>query len=233
MKGNMMDDDVMSMKSSKSPRAGGKSPRMLNKSPRMMNKSPRAMNKSPRAGGGGTTPREGAAASGGGNTTPRSYYTGYGSTTPRGYRGPIPATPSNLGDSNTIKRGDLFKNEELPPEEFEDFLTQLDKQTQPYKSLDDALAEKFDINEVTTIQQRLKNVPQQSYRVKDLGPAPLYLLTKRHKKCKTCSKILVKQSKDPSVSSTADSVAFLLRDIVPRITIYRFSKYTDGQPLDI
>lgn len=48
-----------------------------------------------------------------------------------------------------------------------------------YKSLDEALTEKFDINEFTSMNQRLKNVPNQSHKVKDLIPAPLYLLTKR------------------------------------------------------
>jgi hypothetical protein len=46
-------------------------------------------------------------------------------------------------------------------------------------------------------------------------------------------KILVKQGKDPFTSSSGDSVTFLLREIVPKITIYRFSKYVDGQPIEV
>lgn len=71
--------------------------------------------------------------------------------------------------------------------------------------------------------------------MKDLIPAPLYLLTKRQKKCKTCGKILVKQGKDPTMSTQSDVLTFLLRDIVPKITIYRFNfaKYQEGQPVEI
>ena len=66
-------------------------------------------------------------------------------------------------------------------------------------------------------------------------PAPLYMLTKRSKKCKTCPKILVKQVKDPTQIAQSDVLAFLLRDLVPKITIYRFnlSKYTEGQPIEV
>jgi len=43
-------------------------------------------------------------------------------------------------------------------------------------------------------------------------------------------KILVKQGRDPTMSSQSDILAFLLRDIVPKITIYRFNfpKYQEG-----
>ena len=101
--------------------------------------------------------------------------------------------------------------------------------------LDDALNDKFDINESSTLTQRLKCIPNQSHKVKDLIPAPLFLLTKKQKKCKTCNKILVKQGKDPTMNSQSDVLTFLLRDIVPKITIYRFNlaKYQDGQPIEV
>ena len=44
-------------------------------------------------------------------------------------------------------------------------------------------------------------------------------------------KILVKPGKDP-LKSNYDGVTFLLRDIIPRITIYRYSKYIEGQPIE-
>ena len=101
--------------------------------------------------------------------------------------------------------------------------------------LDDALNDKFDINESSTLTQRLKCIPNQSHKVKDLIPAPLFLLTKKQKKCKTCNKILVKQGKDPTMNSQSDVLTFLLRDIVPKITIYRFNlaKYQEGQPIEV
>lgn len=107
------------------------------------------------------------------------------------------------------------------------------KLSKSYKSLDDALSEKFDINEFATLNQRLKNVTNQVLKVKDLLPAPHYLLTKRLKKCKACAKILVKQGKDPFNSNHSDSINFLLRDIVPKITIYRFAPYQEGRPLEV
>jgi hypothetical protein len=70
-------------------------------------------------------------------------------------------------------------------------------------------------------------------KVKDLLPSSHYLLTKRLKKCKTCTKILVKQGKDPFNSNPSDSINFLLRDIVPKITIYRFSPYQEGKPYEV
>jgi hypothetical protein len=70
-------------------------------------------------------------------------------------------------------------------------------------------------------------------KVKDLLPSSHYLLTKRIKKCKTCTKILVKQGKDPFNSNPSDSINFLLRDIVPKITIYRFDTHQEGKPLGV
>ena len=59
--------------------------------------------------------------------------------------------------------GGMLKNDDLPPEEFKDFLSSLDKliteEGKGFKSLDEAMQEKFDINEVTTLAQRHKNVP--------------------------------------------------------------------------
>jgi hypothetical protein len=115
-------------------------------------------------------------------------------------------------------------------------LNQLDALVNPkdgsFKSLSEALSDSFDINEVSTLTQRLKNVPLQPFRVKDMQPLPLFLLTKRQKKCKTCSKILVKPSKDIK-SSSIDCVTFLLRDSAPKVTIYRFGKYQEGQPVEV
>jgi hypothetical protein len=70
-------------------------------------------------------------------------------------------------------------------------------------------------------------------KIKDLIPSSHYLLTKRIKKCKTCSKILVKQGKDPFNSNPSDSINFLLRDIVPKITIYRYDTHQEGKPLGV
>ncbi len=105
--------------------------------------------------------------------------------------------------------------------------------TKNFKSLDEALSENFDINDFSTLPQRLKNVTNQVIKVKDLLPSSHFLLTKRLKKCKTCTKILVKQSRDPNSSSQSETVNFLLRDIVPKVTVYRHTNYQEGKPVDI
>ena len=56
------------------------------------------------------------------------------------------------------------------------------------------------------------------------------LLTQRQKKCKTCTKIIVKPKKNP-FESTTDNITFLLRTIVPKLTIYRFERYQEGKPV--
>lgn len=172
------------------------------------------------------TPRQGI--------TPRSYY--QTSTTPRTFNraAGLPSTPSSV--LSGFGADGFFKTDDLPPDEFNDCLNQLDSFVNPkdgsFKSLSDALSENFNINEVSTLNQRLKSVPLQPYRVKDMHPVPLFLLTKRQKKCKTCSKILVKPSKDMK-SANIDSVTFLLRDSAPKVTIYRFGKYQEGQPVEV
>ena len=172
--------------------------------------------------GGGTTPRQGGLTPRQG-ITPRSYY--QASTTPRGFSR-LPATPSSV--LSGFGQDGLFKTDDMPPEEFSDALNKLDALVNPqdgsFKSLSDALSEPFDIGEVSTLTQRLKNLPLQPYRTKDMHALPLFLLTKRLKKCKTCLKILVKPSKDLK-NSNNDGINFLLRDIAPKVTIYRFGKY--------
>jgi hypothetical protein len=55
----------------------------------------------------------------GGTTTPRSLYQQLQSnTTPRSYRGATPSTPSA---SDLLSSGNIFKNDDLPNEEFNDF----------------------------------------------------------------------------------------------------------------
>lgn len=136
------------------------------------------------------TPKPPSTSGGGGSTTPRG-----GSTTPRGANTPrggqraagLPITPTKAVNPDGVKKGfSIFFNDDIPAEEFDDFLNNMDKLpkepqdgAKPFKSLEEALTEKFDINEFTSMSQRLKNVPNQSHRVKDLIPAPLYLLTKR------------------------------------------------------
>ena len=67
---------------------------------------------------------------------------------------------------------------------------------------------------------------------RDLFPSPLYLLTKRTKRCKTCTKFVVKPNINPT-SNEQLKVDFQLIYHVPKVTIYRIGKYVDGQPLEV
>ena len=60
-----------------------------------------------------------------------------------------------------------------------------------FPSLEEALAEDFDINKVSKLQQRLKDVNQQPRARNALFPFRLQLLSKRVKKCKSCKKKIV------------------------------------------
>ena len=73
-------------------------------------------------------------------------------------------------------------------------------------------------------------MPLQKLKLSDVHPIPLNLLTQRQKKCKTCTKIIVKPKKNP-FESTTDNITFLLRTIVPKLTIYRFERYQEGKPV--
>lgn len=85
---------------------------------------------------------------------------------------------------------------------------------------------------VSTLQQRLKNVNTQPRNLKDLFPSPLYLLTKRTKRCKTCSKFVVKPNINPT-SNEPLKVDFQLIYHVPKVVIYRIGKYTEGAPFEV
>ena len=67
-----------------------------------------------------------------------------------------------------------------------------------FPSLDDALEMKFDVNSVTSIAQRLRNINCQPRTLRDLYPAPFHLLTKREKRCKNCHKFVIKPNMNPS-----------------------------------
>lgn len=57
-----------------------------------------------------------------------------------------------------------------------------------------------------------------------LMPAPLYLLSKKIKRCKTCTKQIVKPNIDPN-SREPLKVSFLLTNNIVKVTIYRIGKF--------
>jgi hypothetical protein len=63
--------------------------------------------------------------------------------------------------------------------------------------------------------------------MKDLYPAPFQLLTKREKKCKECSKVIIKPNINPTIKCE-----FLMMHYAPKVMIYRFSKYSAHKGLN-
>ena len=63
-------------------------------------------------------------------------------------------------------------------------------------------------------------------------PAPLYLLTKRTKRCKVCTKFVVKPNINPT-SNEPLKVDFQLTYHVPKVTIYRMGKYAEGASFEV
>ena len=94
-----------------------------------------------------------------------------------------------------------------------------------YPSLDEALDMKFDLNNSTNIQQRLRNLNCQPRDMKELYPAPFHLLTKREKRCKDCQKFVIKPNINPT-SNEKMKADFQMVYFVPKVMIYRTGKYT-------
>mmetsp|Transcript_43564 Transcript_43564/g.57684 ORF Transcript_43564/g.57684 Transcript_43564/m.57684 type:complete len:145 (+) Transcript_43564:1360-1794(+) len=92
-----------------------------------------------------------------------------------------------------------------------------------FMSLDEALEleGQFDINKVSKLDQRLKDINRQPRKRNDLYPFRLQLLSKRVKKCKDCKKKIVAPG-DQSRLQT------LMNSIIPKVTIYRIGKLEPG-----
>ena len=98
-----------------------------------------------------------------------------------------------------------------------------------FPTLDEALTKDWNFNEITSLKQRFTDINRQPRYVKELLPAPLQLLTKRVKRCKTCQKQVIKPNINPN-SNEPLRVNFLLLFHIPKITIYRIGKLTPGIP---
>ena len=94
-----------------------------------------------------------------------------------------------------------------------------------YPSLDEALDIKFDVNTITSMPQRLRNLNCQPRILKELQPAPFHLLAKREKRCNTCHKIVIKHQMNPG-SNEKMKTDYQMVYYVPKVMIYRIGKYT-------
>jgi len=94
-----------------------------------------------------------------------------------------------------------------------------------FMPLDEALEleSAFDINKLSKLEQRLKDVNRQPRKRSDLYPFRLQLLSKRVKKCKSCKKKIL-------APGDQSRVQMLMNTIVPKVTIYRIGKLEPGSP---
>lgn len=97
--------------------------------------------------------------------------------------------------------------EQLPPDEYVDFLTTYDGEKwwtaktpsgdpvppgsdQDFPSLDELMMHEntFNFSSTSTLKQRFNDNERQPRFISQLFPAPLHLLSKKIKRCKTCLK---------------------------------------------
>lgn len=90
--------------------------------------------------------------------------------------------------------------------------------SKPSPSLSDLLEDSTPYDELTTIEQRFANLPEQTRLVADLRGLPMPLLTKRSRRCRFCKKYVVKTEGMPT-SSSPFKMENLAVHFLPRILI--------------
>lgn len=98
-----------------------------------------------------------------------------------------------------------------------------DDAEETFMPLDEALEleSQFDINKVSKLDQRLKDINRQPRKRSDLYPFRLQLLSKRVKKCRSCKKKIVAPGEQARMQT-------LMNTIIPKVTIYRIGKLEPG-----
>lgn len=91
----------------------------------------------------------------------------------------------------------------------------------------------FNFSETTTLKQRFNDIERQPRTTSGLYPAPLHLLSKKTKRCKTCLKQIVKPNINPT-SKEPLKVNFLMIHHITKVTIYRVAKLkADAKEVDL
>ena len=90
--------------------------------------------------------------------------------------------------------------------------------SKPSPSLSDLLDDSTPYDELTTIEQRFANLPEQTRLVADLRGLPMPLLTKRSRRCRFCKKYVVKTEGMPT-SSSPFKMENLAVHFLPRVLI--------------
>jgi len=79
---------------------------------------------------------------------------------------------------------------------------------------------KFDINQTSTLTQRFTNILWQPMKIDDLEPVRIQFLTQRARRCKKCTKQLIKLNLSPQAEK-ALVMDDLMAKFIPKVTIYR------------
>ncbi|CAG8694880.1 20668_t:CDS:2 [Cetraspora pellucida] len=88
-----------------------------------------------------------------------------------------------------------------------------------------------DVNQITTLTQRMNQLSDQPYKVERLQPQRIHLRTKRVKRCRSCRHILIKP--EQKAQATRFKIKLVALNSIPKITITSLPKLILNQHTEI
>ncbi|RGB34571.1 dynactin p62 family-domain-containing protein [Rhizophagus diaphanus] len=95
----------------------------------------------------------------------------------------------------------------------------------------DDLVQLKDVNQITTLTQRINQLSDQPYKVERLQPQRIHLRTKRVKRCRSCRHILIKP--EQKAQSTKFKIKLVALNNIPKISIASLPKLILNQRTQI
>ncbi|RIA96432.1 dynactin p62 family-domain-containing protein [Glomus cerebriforme] len=95
----------------------------------------------------------------------------------------------------------------------------------------DDLVQLKDVNQITTLSQRMNQLSDQPYKVERLQPQRIHLRTKRVKRCRSCRHILIKP--EQKAQATRFKIKLVALNSIPKITIASLPKLILNQRTQI
>ncbi|CAG8457776.1 2824_t:CDS:2 [Acaulospora colombiana] len=95
----------------------------------------------------------------------------------------------------------------------------------------DDLVQLKDVNQITTLAQRMNQHSDQPYKVELLQPQRIHLRTKRVKRCRSCRHILIKP--EQKAQATRFKIKLVALNSIPKISIASLPKLILNQPTQI
>lgn len=102
---------------------------------------------------------------------------------------------------------------------------------EPESGLVDDLVHLTDVNQITTLTQRMNQLSDQPYKVERLQPQRIHLRTKRVKRCRSCRHILIKP--EQKAQATRFKIKLVALKNIPKITIASLPKLILNQRTQI